>query len=151
MEYFNSAEALRFSNWELGSEDTCKRWIDSQVLRYGQTGFALYGVVNKETGKMAGQCGLLEQTVDGRPEIEIGYHLIPSAWGNGYATEAASALRNYAFNNHIADSLISIININNIPSQAVAVRNGMKRGARTTFKEMPVYIYRIEREEWERL
>lgn len=76
----------------------------------------------------------------------IGYHLIRRFWGNGYATEAATAFKEMAFDNNLAGSIISIIDLENRSSQKVAQRNGMSRVRKTKFIGMDVFIYRIERE-----
>jgi ribosomal-protein-alanine N-acetyltransferase len=86
--------------------------------------------------------------VDGIDELEIGYHLIPRYWGNGYATESAGAFKEMGFENNLAESIISIIDVKNLSSQKVAQRNGMTKEARTKFIDMDVYIYRIQREEY---
>ena len=62
------------------------------------------------------------QPVEGRQEIEIGYHLKRTVWGNGYATEAALACRDYAFAVLNAPRVVSIVSSQNIPSRRVAER-----------------------------
>ena len=53
----------------------------------------LWTVVEKASGQVIGHCGFLEKDVDGRAEIELIYVFASDAWGKGYATEAALALR----------------------------------------------------------
>jgi RimJ/RimL family protein N-acetyltransferase len=88
-------------------------------------------------------CGLLVQEVDGIKELEIGYSLHPAFLGKGYATEAAMKMRDFAFENNFADSLISIVHVDNLKSANVALRNGMTLEKTTNFKEIPVNIFRI--------
>ena len=57
---------------------------------------------------------------------EIGYLFKKAFWHNGYATEAAHALKNYAFQTLKLDEIFSTIRTNNYPSIAVAKRNGME-------------------------
>ena len=71
---------------------------------------------------MLGDCGLTMQPVEGQPLIEIGYHLKRAVWGNGYATEAALACRDYAFAVLNAPRVVSIVNPHNWPSRWVAER-----------------------------
>ena len=91
--------------------------------------FVLFGgmnvLVNKQTNAFIGQCGLLVQTVDGIKELEIGYSILPKYWRQGYASEAAQKCKAFAIEHNFTESLISIINVNNIPSQKVAINNGM--------------------------
>ena len=149
MEFFGSDKALEFLPFEKNNKDQCADWINRQIfVRYPLDDLGLYAVIEIESGKLIGQCGLLRQEVDGKEELEIGYHLIPRFWKKGYATEAAVAFKNFAFQNNLAESLISIIHIDNINSQKVAERNGMKQEKQTVFREMPIYIYRILKTEW---
>ena len=83
--------------------------------------------------------------IEGKKEIEIGYHILPEYWGNGYATEAAHFFKQFAFKNELTDTLISIIHVDNVMSQNVAVKNGMIRTIRTQYTTRPVYIYRINK------
>ena len=59
-------------------------------------------------------------------------------------------LRNYAFEQAFADSLISIIHVDNSASENVAKKNGMVNVASTELWNLPVHIYRINVEEWEK-
>jgi ribosomal-protein-alanine N-acetyltransferase len=55
-----------------------------------RNGFSLWAVELRETGEMIGICGVVH--VDGTgPDVELVYEFQRSAWGNGYATEAARA------------------------------------------------------------
>lgn len=119
-------------------------WIERQIDRYHNGQFGLLALLEKESGNFVGQCGLITQTVDEQEVLEIGYHLLPDYWGKGYATEAARFFRQYAFSRKLADRLVSIIHIDNVPSQRVAERNGMRRGRRTDFRGIPVFIYHTE-------
>ena len=147
MEFFNSPEALEFLPFKLASRKACEEWIDKQLWRYKETHSGLCAVLKKDTREMVGQIGLLAQEVDGEEELEIGYHLIPRFWKNGYATEVAKAAKEYVFKNNLADSLISIVHIHNKNSQAVALRNGMKVEKQTDFKGFPVLIFRVHKDQ----
>ncbi len=97
-------------------------WIKRNLDRYKENGFGLWAVTLKEDGRFLGDCGLTLQPTEGRDEIEIGYHFLQSAWGHGYATEAARACRDYAFSELNAPRVCSIVGLDNIPSQRVARR-----------------------------
>lgn len=87
--------------------------------------------------------GLLTQEVEGRQELEIGYHLLPSAWGAGYATEAAIACKEFAYQHGLAQSVISLIAPGNTRSEAVARRNGMSLERMTVHRGVPARIWRF--------
>jgi RimJ/RimL family protein N-acetyltransferase len=79
-------------------------------------------------------CGLLIQTVDGIEEVEIGYSVMPAFRNKGYATEAAIKCKEYAFENNLRDSLISIIAVKNLESQKVALKNNMQLEKTTMYR-----------------
>lgn len=106
-------------------EAMTQEWFEKQIGRYRAHGFGLWAVVLKETGEMIGQCGLTMQDFSGKAVLEVGYLFQSAFWHRGYAVEAARACRDYAFDALGADKVYSIIRENNLPSQAVARRNGM--------------------------
>lgn len=102
-----------------------QEWLDRQLQRYREYGFGLWAVILKETGKMIGQCGLTMQDSGSGSVLEVGYLFQKAFWHHGYATEAAVACKDYAFTVLKATEVYSIIRDSNLPSQAVARRNGM--------------------------
>ncbi|RPI49811.1 MAG: N-acetyltransferase [Chloroflexi bacterium] len=86
----------------------------------------LWTVVEKASGRVVGNCGLLEKTVDGQAEVELAYVLARSAWGHGYATEAAAAVCKYAFEELGLRRLVSLVDPPNAASLRVAARLGMR-------------------------
>lgn len=118
------------------SDEEVQEWLDRQIQRYQKYGFGLWAVIAKETNEMIGQCGLTMQDCNGREVLEVGYLFQRQFWHKGYATEAAVACKNYAFDCLGAEEVYSIIRNNNIPSQNVAMRNGM-----TVCGKMTKYYY----------
>jgi len=100
-------------------------WLDKQFKRYQNNGFGLWGVVEKNSKELIGQCGITYQEYDDRQIPEIGYLFRKEFWHKGYATEAAMACKKYAFNILGFNEVYSIIRDTNISSQNVALRNGM--------------------------
>lgn len=86
----------------------------------------LWATVHKETGKFIGRCGLLPWEIDGTLEVEIAYLIDKSFWGQGLATEAAAGILKYGFEKLNLPRLICLIDPDNIASQKVAERIGMK-------------------------
>lgn len=106
-------------------DEEVQSWLDKQLANYKKYGFGLWAVVLKETGSMIGQCGLTMQNYNDSKVLEVGYLLRKEYWHHGYASEAAIACKDYAFNRLHAKEVYSIIRDTNIPSQNVAKRNGM--------------------------
>jgi len=125
-------------------------WLRRQQERYRRDGFGLWAMVEKSTGDMIGQCGITWQLLgDGTRAPEVGYLLEKAAWHKGYATEAARACRDYAFDTLGFEEVCSIVRVNNLPSQAVARRNGMEvRGLFTKHyygMDMPHLLFSVRR------
>jgi ribosomal-protein-alanine N-acetyltransferase len=121
----------------------CTQWFEKNFYRYANDLGGMNVLVHKESGAFIGQCGVLIQTVDGRQELEVAYSIMIPQWNKGYATEAAKKCIDVAFSNHWSDTLISIIHINNVESQKVALKNGLSWDCRTTYDNNPVNIFRI--------
>lgn len=129
--------------------ELCEIWFEKVFYRYENDLGGMNVLIDKNTGTFVGQCGLLIQTVENIDRLEIGYSLLPEHWGKGYATEAAVKCKNFAFEKKHSDSLISIVHIENIASQKVALNNGMRIEKRLeSYKGNPVDIFQINRTQW---
>ena len=100
-------------------------WIEKNTGRYQHDGHGLWAMVLKQSGELIGDCGCTLQEVEGKSELEIGYHVRRDLWGNGYATEAAQACMQHAFVKLGAARVISMIRPENMPSRRVAEKNGL--------------------------
>jgi RimJ/RimL family protein N-acetyltransferase len=85
-------------------------------------GWTINAVVEKASGRLLGRCGLWFP--EGWPGLEVGWTFGRFAWGQGFATEAALAWRDYAFAVLGADELVSVIHHDNTRSVRVAERIG---------------------------
>jgi [ribosomal protein S5]-alanine N-acetyltransferase len=100
-------------------------WIEKNMARYKRDGHGLWAMLLRDTGELIGDCGCTLQEVEGRNEVEVGYHVRRDLWHNGYATEAARACMEYAFTSLGAERVISIIRPENMQSRRVAEKNGL--------------------------
>ncbi len=123
--------------------EACQQQFDRIFERYQKGLGGMNALIHKETNTLIGLCGLLVQEVDHQPELEIGYSVLPSYWRSGFAYEAARKCKSYAREHGLAESLISIIHVNNIPSQKVAQKNDMSLDKTTVYKDNPVHIFRV--------
>ncbi|MBL8088920.1 MAG: GNAT family N-acetyltransferase [Anaerolineales bacterium] len=108
----------------------------------------LWATIHKETGKFIGRCGLLPWTIDNQFDIEVAYTIAEEYWGQGLASEAAEGILNYGFENLNLSRLICLIDPENIGSQKVAEKIGMKFERKVDGYEgdnIPFYIYSIEK------
>lgn len=142
--FLSHPEAMRYfpGFLEQDPDRLAREWIERQNDRYARGHYGLLALHSRETGAFMGQSGLLAQEVDGVMELEVGYHVLPQYWRQGYAIEAAAFFRELAAQHALSPTLISIIHIDNVPSQSVALKNGMQPTKRTLWRDIPVVIYR---------
>lgn len=123
---FGNAEVMHFGDG-VQTKEWVQDWLRTCLEHYYRDwGFGPYAVVERQGHKVLGYCGLFFfPDVNGQPEVEIGYRLARSAWGQGYATEAAGAVRDFAFTTLGIKRLIAIIDPTNLASVHVAEKIGM--------------------------
>lgn len=100
-----------------------QRWLRRNLDHQSEFGYGLFSIILKETGELIGDCGL--EQMDDMNAAELGYDLRSDFWDQGYATEAAVAVRDYAFNVLGLPHLISLIRAGNLASKQVAEKVGM--------------------------
>ncbi|MGA7907043.1 MAG: GNAT family N-acetyltransferase [Candidatus Sulfotelmatobacter sp.] len=122
-------------------------WIARNRLRYTKDGHGLWAMVLRASGEVIGDCGLTIQSVDGVDEVEVGYHVRRDCWGQGFATEAASACRDFGFARLPVERMISLIRPENLASRRVAEKNGMTVWKQVVWANLPHLVYAIERKE----
>ena len=122
-----------------------EHWIERNLRRYAEDGVGLWAMILKSSGELIGDCGIIRQQVGGENLFEVGYHLRRDHWGQGLATEAAVACREWSFANLKLDRLISLIRPENVPSCRVAERNGMKIWKQVEWRGLRHYVYQVER------
>ena len=106
-------------------EERVRSWIERNMKRYTDDGFGLWAVCLKDTGEMIGDCGLTLQNIDGTMLPEIGYHIRRDQQRKGYAKEAATAVRDWAFQNTEYPALYSYCKYTNVGSFKTAESIGM--------------------------
>lgn len=115
------------------SREKTRQWIEWNQRNYATYGFGLWAVILKESKQFIGDCGITMQNINGAMRPEIGYHINIAYTGQGYATEAAVACRNYAFDVLEFDAVYSYMKYTNLASQRVAEKTGMSLS--TEFKD----------------
>ena len=116
--------------------------------------FGQLAVERKEDGALMGRCGFLvwdaetltptnEAEASGPTELEVGWALGRRYWGEGYATEAALAVRDHALGPMGRERLISFIRPENVRSRRVAEKLGMHHERDVTLMELPAQLFAL--------
>jgi ribosomal-protein-alanine N-acetyltransferase len=102
-------------------------FVDRIEAGFERYGFGLWALEVTGTGEFIGFTGLSVPSFDAHfiPAVEVGWRLARSAWGHGYATEAAHRALTSGFTDHGLAEVVSFTSVANVRSQAVMRRIGM--------------------------
>lgn len=113
-------------------------------------GFGMFSMVDKASGRWIGRTGPWQP--EGWPGTEVGWGILKSAQGQGYAYEAAVASIDWAFDELGWDDVIHCIDPANVASRRLAERLGsVNRGPGKLpppFEAYPVDVWGQSREQW---
>jgi len=118
-------------------------WLQRNLDHQDAHGFGLFSVILKKDNSFIGDCGLEVMEVDGVRAAEVGYDFRSDYWGQGFATEAASAVRDYAYHHLQIARLISMIRVGNQRSRRVAEKVGMNYSSDHQSGDRHYWIYEM--------
>jgi RimJ/RimL family protein N-acetyltransferase len=155
MAYRNDPEVARFQSWDGITEAEAIAFVRAQqTAPAGAPGAGLQiAVARRESGRMIGDC-MFKVLADDPHQAEIGYTLARDSQGQGFATEAVTALLTWAFPTFDLHRVIAVVDVKNTASVALLERLGMRREAHFRqniwFKGAwgDEYVYAILRDEW---
>jgi RimJ/RimL family protein N-acetyltransferase len=110
----------------LFSRDQCADWIAQHIQRYQSDRCGYWLAIDKASGQVAGQAGILRQQLEGVSEFGLGYIFNQAFWGRGLATEAARACLRYGFHTLHLPRIVCTIRPENHRSRLVAERLGLR-------------------------
>jgi RimJ/RimL family protein N-acetyltransferase len=137
--------AFPITDWRQKDVASALKWIREMRAFNEQTKMGAFQLRERETGALVGMVAIrvLELQNEDRPEIT--YRLRESAWGKGYATEAARAMLKYGFEELGFEEIAASITPDNEASIKVALKIGMKRTGSEILLGKPAEILRIRR------
>ncbi len=149
-ELYADPEAARFITRERHplSREEAWRLLALVVGHWQLRGYGLWTAVERETGRVVGRIGFFEP--EGWPGFELGWALLPSFRGRGYAIEGTRAALAHAFGPMGRDHVVSIIDPDNQRSIRLAERLGERLEGTTQVRGDDVLLYGITREAWAR-
>lgn len=119
-------EVMKYFPKKLSTDESIA-WVERNNLNFAKNQFGLYAVEHKQTNEFIGFTGFAVPTFDSffTPCVEIGWRFKKEIWGQGLATEAATACIAYGFNTLQFDKIVSFTSLLNVKSQNVMKRIGM--------------------------
>lgn len=124
--------------------EVTKNYLAVNMAHWDQHGFGLW-VLRTKDGSFAGRAGIRHILVDGVDEIEIAYAFKREVWGQGLASEVATALTDIGLSRLELPSLIGLIFVGNAASRRVLEKSDYVLERSTTRHGEDVVIYRIRR------
>ena len=135
VELVTDPDVMRFLGGQVVPEEHVGTVVERWIRRWEENGIGFFVVEDREDGAFLGRVGLSIWDVRGwthatlagageHAQPELGWALVRSRWGRGYATEAAAAVRDWAFEERGIRRLISLVAPDNLASAAVARRLG---------------------------
>lgn len=140
----SDAEVMRYYPRPYNDRDV-RDFINRMRTRYREDGCGLWLVLDRESGDPLGRVGLMRQDVNGADEFEVGYMIHRPFWRRGFATEAASAVRDWGFGERRLPRVVSLIRPENVPSQGVARKLGMAIIGQTDQAGFPHHVFAVNR------
>lgn len=155
------SEVMRYFPAVLSREES-EALIARAVMKTRDDGFCFQPVEEKTSGRFLGFVGLSRPACDlpFTPCVEVGWRLARTAWGQGYASEAARAWLRFGYETLDLAEIVSFTAVQNVPSQAVMRRIGMHRDEADDFDHpqigeghplRPHVLYRLRRADWARI
>lgn len=131
---FAHPAVVQYSGGESPSVEQVREGIRQHISGfYADRGFGLLAAELRDTGELVGRVGFLTTEIDGTGDVELHYHLAPSSWGIGLATEAARAVLEWGFDEGWLTRVVAVIHPENRASRRVAEKCGL-----TFWKEMEI-------------
>ena len=122
---YANPEAMRFLGGTR-SKDEVRYILNRYIREYEMYGHSFFATIQKSDQRFIGQCGLLNQEVEERPEVELAYILAPEYWQRGLALEGTQALKDYGLRQLGFPRVISLIPPANLASMHIAEKIGMR-------------------------
>lgn len=98
-------------------------FLERKLAHWDEHGFGIW-MFRDTAGAFVGRCGIHRWSLDGTPEVELGYIVRSELWSQGYATEIAGAVVNHAFAAIALPELVGFTRPDNVASRRVLDKLG---------------------------
>jgi RimJ/RimL family protein N-acetyltransferase len=140
--------AVRRYLWDDESVDsaTIRDLIFQSTRMFSEADIGLFGVRRRGSENLIGFCGFVR--LEGMKEPELAYELTQGAWGEGLATEASIACLCHAFEEAGLERVIAGADSENVASQRVIEKLGMRTIGRLNPNVPDASYYAVYRKEF---
>ncbi|UVE18428.1 GNAT family N-acetyltransferase [Pseudomonas sp. LS44] len=153
------AEVMRYFPAPLSRAET-EALLARIHAHFAEHGFGPWALQRKDSGALIGFTGLgrVNFAAPFTPAVEIGWRLARAHWRQGFASEAARAALQCAFERLELAQVVSFTTLSNLPSQGVMQALGMRRDAADDFDHPGLaagdplrrhVLYRLDRADWQ--
>ena len=99
-----------------------KKYLSENIISYRENGYGRYAIRDADTNEFLGICGFLKESYG----LDFGYRFLPSCWGKGIATEAASTVLEKGISDNLREQVVGIVLPENKASIKVLCKVGFK-------------------------
>ena len=104
------------------SLEKTKEYLCENIISYRENGYGRYAIRDADTNEFLGICGFLKESYG----LDFGYRFLPSCWGKGIATEAASTVLEKGIADNFREQIVGIVLPENKASINVLRKVGFK-------------------------
>ncbi|MEK9815160.1 MAG: GNAT family N-acetyltransferase [Paracoccaceae bacterium] len=104
------------------SLEKTKEYLSENIISYRENGYGRYAIRDADTNEFLGICGFLKESYG----VDFGYRFLPSCWGKGIATEAASTVLEKGIADNFREQIVGIVLPENKASINVLRKVGFK-------------------------
>jgi RimJ/RimL family protein N-acetyltransferase len=145
---FADPDVMRYvGNGQPADRIEAEKALASIIAHWDRHGFGRWAIEEKGSGEFVGYGGL--RSLLGTPEVV--YHLAKRYWGKGFATEMARAFLRFGFTEKGFDRIVAIAKPENAASIRVMEKVGMHFEMQTSYYDIEVVLYEINRDEFKAL
>lgn len=121
--------------------DRALRW---NLDHWGQHGFGIWVFFWRESNEFVGRAGLRKVEIEGRPETELAYALLPAFWNDGLATEMSHEVLRTGFEELSLPNVLCFTLTTNLASQRVMQKLGFVYERDGEHADLPHVFYRLQ-------
>jgi RimJ/RimL family protein N-acetyltransferase len=147
-------EVMRLISGQPETPEQTRAVIERVKARWIAIGYSWWAIIERDSGELAGAGALqnLRREMTPLPDLacplELAWRLRRDRWGRGYASEAALAIRDFAFDTFQPEELLAVCAPDNAASASVMARIGMQRQGLQHWYGKPQLTCRIDAAQW---